>query len=355
MRNLPLRSRPYGISPFGEEPPPPRARYGLNLLLFLLTVITTIAAGAMQSRGPDAFSSAESLLSGVPFSAALLGILLAHEMGHYLTSRVHGVPASLPYFIPVPSIIGTMGAIIRMRGVIRNRRVLFDIGVAGPLAGIVLAVPVTLIGLHHSHVVQAGAPGGGLELGDSLLFLALTRLVFGPLGPDQTVLLHPVAFAGWLGFLVTSLNLLPMGQLDGGHVCYGMFGHRHRVIARAAYLGLVLWGVHGAVARPGSLVGLWGAAFLVVATSIALLPAAGIRRVRFAALLLLLIGIAEGFVPETVIWLVWSVLICFLRLDHPPTLDPHSELDPARKVLGWIALGLLVLTFTPRPFVQLPP
>jgi membrane-associated protease RseP (regulator of RpoE activity) len=290
-----------------------------------------------------------NLLSGVPFSVSLLGILLAHEMGHYFTSRHYGVPASLPYFIPVPTMIGTMGAVIRMRAIIRDRRVLFDIGIAGPLAGLVVAVPAALIGLHHSDVVEVGSGVGAIELGDSLLFLALTKGVFGSLGEEQTVLLHPVAFAGWLGFFVTSLNLLPMGQLDGGHVAYGIFGPRHHALSRTIFLALVFWGVHGAFAEKNPVAWLWALGFCGVGLRAAF-AARGKTAMRYFALFLLIFGITEDFVPSTTVWVVWAVLMCFLRLDHPPTRDIAVPLDPRRKALGWIALILFLLTFIPEPF-----
>jgi membrane-associated protease RseP (regulator of RpoE activity) len=247
-----------------------------------------------------------------------------------------------------------MGAIIRMRAVVRDRRILFDIGIAGPLAGLVVAVPATLIGLYHSEIIEVGSAAGGLELGDSLLFIGLTRAVFGPLVEDQTVLLHPVAFAGWLGFFVTSLNLLPMGQLDGGHVTYGIFGPRHRIVSRCIFTALVFWGVHGVLSQIDPIAWLWAAAFCWVAVRVAMSPH-GSPRLRFFALFLLILGITRSFVPNTTIWLVWAVLMCFLRLDHPPTWDIAVPLDHRRKALGWIALILFLLTFIPQPFHPIVP
>jgi membrane-associated protease RseP (regulator of RpoE activity) len=326
----------------------------VNIILFLSTVVTTIMAGALQAQGPEAFASFRNLLSGVPFSAALLGILLAHEMGHYFTSRYYEVPASLPYFIPVPTIIGTMGAVIRMRAVIRDRRVLFDIGIAGPLAGLFVAVPATWIGLHYSEVIEIGSTAGGIELGDSLLFMGLIKWVFGSLGENQTVLLHPVAFAGWLGFFVTSLNLLPMGQLDGGHVTYGIFGPRHRTVSRTVFVALLLWAVHGAFTQISPVAWLWAFGFCWVGVRVAFSTNAR-SLMRYFALFLAIVGIVENLVPNTTVWVVWSVLMCFLRLDHPPTRDVSVPLDPRRKALGWIALILFILTFTPEPFREVLP
>jgi len=324
---------PSSLPPYAG-PQSPRLR--VNIILFLSTVVTTIMAGALQAQGPEAFASFRNLLSGVPFSAALLGILLAHEMGHYFTSRYYKVPASLPYFIPVPTIIGTMGAVIRMRAVIRDRRVLFDIGIAGPLAGLFVAVPATWIGLHYSEVIEIGSTAGGIELGDSLLFMGLIKWVFGSLGENQTVLLHPVAFAGWIGFFVTSLNLLPMGQLDGGHVTYGILGLHHRFVSRGMFLALVFWGVHGAFREIDLPAWLWALGFTGIVIKAALWHKPS-PVMRYAAALLALIGILGNMAT---VWVVFAVLMCFLRLDHPPTRDVSVPLDPRRKALGWIALIL---------------
>lgn len=340
---------PFGPPTAGHgDPPTPPQKIRTNILLFLVTVVTTILAGAVNSGTTRASSSwGNVILSGIPYSVALLGILLAHEMGHYLTSRYHGVPASLPYFIPLPPpfLAGTLGAIIRMRGVIRDRRVLFDIGIAGPLAGFVVAVPATLIGLHHSEVINVGSTVGGIELGDSLLFMALIKGVFGSLREDQTVLLNPVAFAGWLGFFITSLNLLPMGQLDGGHVSYGIFGPRHRAVSRTIFLALVFWGVHGAFAGNNPMAWLWAFGFSATVVCAALRRNAS-PVWRYSAAFLAIIGIVGSIAT---VWVVWVVLMCFLRLDHPPTRDVSVPLDPRRRILGWIALILFILTFIPEP------
>ena len=340
----------YHASPPPPGPATPNPR--LNIFLFLATVLTTMVAGSYHN-GVNPFVSLDNLFKGIPYSAAILGILLAHEMGHYLTSRYYGVAASLPYFIPVPPpfILGTAGAIIRMRSAVRNRRILFDIGIAGPLAGMVVAVPVTIIGLLHSKViVTAGV--GGIMLGDSLLFKIITQWIFGPLPDSKTVLLHPVAFAGWLGFFVTSLNLIPIGQLDGGHVLYGIFGPRHRNLSRLFFLCLLFWGVHGAFTVLNPLEWIWALAFCWTAIRMAFSFQRG-HLLRFLTVFLFLFGLFQNFVPETLTWLLWATLLCFLRLEHPPTRDLAVPLDPKRKILGWVALILFVLTFIPQPF-QLP-
>ena len=333
-----------GVGPSSRGP----AKPWVNIVLFLCTIITTMYAGAVQS-GAEPFRSLSDLFRGIPFSAALLGILLAHEMGHYLTSRYYGVSASLPYFIPVPTLAGTMGAIIRMRSVIRDRRILFDIGIAGPLAGMVVAVPVAIIGLHQSSVVELTSVEGGITLGDSLLFLGLTDMIFGPIPAGQTVLLHPVALAGWLGFFITSLNLIPISQLDGGHVAYGVLGPRHANVARFAFLCLLFWGVHGAFASFDPVQWMWAAAFCIAGVRIALARYSW-RGLRIVMALLLVVGIVGAYVQSTLIWLFWATLMTFLRLDHPPTRDVHIPLDSTRKFLALLALVIFIVTFIPRPF-----
>ena len=181
-------------------PEPPQPKYWLHILLFLLTVASTV------------------LVQGWMFSAALLSILTAHEFGHYFTAKYHKVEASLPYFIPFPfSLFGTMGAVIKMSGRISNRRALFDIAAAGPLAGLVVALPVSYVGITLSQVIlKSSVPANSISLGEPLLFKGLGWMAHGSLGDNMDVMLHPLAFAGWAGMFVTALNLLPIGQLDGG-------------------------------------------------------------------------------------------------------------------------------------------
>jgi len=265
-------------------------------ILFVLTFATTLIAGALQ-RGVNPIEEPGRIWLGLPFSITLLLILGAHEFGHYFVSRRHGVNVTLPYFIPAPSFIGTFGAFIKMKSPIMDRRVLLDIGVAGPLAGIAVAVPVTLAGLVLSDVGTAAGEGTGLVLGTSLLFSFLNWIVHGSLPDEINLLLHPVAFSGWIGILVTSLNLLPVGQLDGGHVAYAVLGPRQRLIARIILGVLVLLGMFG-----------WSG------------------------------------------WLVWIVLLFFLGIDHPPVVYEWVPLDRRRRVIGWSALALFAATFTPVPF-----
>jgi membrane-associated protease RseP (regulator of RpoE activity) len=275
----------------------------IPILLFLATVVTTLGAGAMMA-GADPFADPAALLEGIPFSAALLVILLAHEFSHYITSHRHGVRASLPMFIPAPTLAGTFGAVIRIESPIPDRRSLLEIGIAGPLAGFLVALPIAVAGLKLSHVAipsavaTAGADGGfGIGLGSSLLFALLERLVLGPLPENASLMLHPVAFAAWIGF-VTAINLLPVGQLDGGHVLYALAGYRQEGISRAVVLVLAplgfLW---------------WG-------------------------------------------WFLWGGVLLLLGLRHPPVLAEGSPLGMRERALGVIAAALLALTLAPAPFTM---
>jgi membrane-associated protease RseP (regulator of RpoE activity) len=276
--------------------PPRRRRLWIHLVLFLLTLLTTTGAGAMLS-GIDPLSNPEGLVHGLPFSVTLMVILLVHEMGHYLTARHHGVPASLPYFIPAPTFIGTFGAFIRMEARPTNRRALFDVAAAGPLAGLALAVPAVVIGLQLSTVTPESA-GGGITLGSSVLLTLLSKLTLGLLPNEANIAIHPIGFAGWIGLFVTALNLLPVGQLDGGHVVYSLFGSRHIWISRVAFVAILSLGVTR----------LW-----------------------------------DG-------WIVWGILLLFLGMRHPPALDADTPLDFKRKVVGWFVLMVFVVTFIPAPF-----
>jgi membrane-associated protease RseP (regulator of RpoE activity) len=276
------------------------------LLLFLATVITTLGAGAMMA-GADPFADPGALVEGVPFSASLLTILLAHEFSHFVTSRRHGVRTTLPLFIPAPTLAGTFGAVIRIESPIPDRRSLLEIGIAGPLAGFIVALPIAVAGLRLSHVglpdpaqaagaVGAGGGGFGIALGGSLLFSLLERVVLGALPAGASLVLHPMAFAAWIGFFVTALNLLPVGQLDGGHVLYAIAGRRQEGISRAVVLLLAplgfLW---------------WG-------------------------------------------WFLWGAMLLLMGLRHPPVIVEESPIGGRERALGALALALLVLTLAPAPF-----
>ncbi len=286
-------------------PAPRRALSVLSLPigLFLLTVFTTLWAGAYQVN-PRPVSGAWDflvrypgrLLDGWPFAATLLGILVTHEFGHYCLSLIHRVPASLPLFLPgPPQFIGTFGAIIRMRSPIMSRRALFDIGVAGPIAGFVVAVLALIVGLSYSMVELR--MGYGLQLGEPLLLQFLAWLVFGPLPDAYDIVLHPVAFAAWFGIFVTALNLLPIGQLDGGHVAYALLGYRQRTLAFTMIPILLALGVWG---WPG--------------------------------------------------WLLLAGLTGLIGISHPPVIDPGTDLGRGRRWVGWGAIAIFLVSFSPVPF-----
>lgn len=278
---------------------PPELRLRLHVVLFLATVATTIAAGALQ-QGVNPLINPGGLVKGIPFSFTLLLILGTHEMGHYIMSRRHHLNVTLPYFIPAPPfpfIVGTFGAFIRIRSPIQDKRALLDVGCAGPLTGVVVAIPVILVGLKLSTVKIIPGGGEGLALGEPLLFQILSWVVLGPLGPDQNVILHPVAFAGWIGLLVTALNLIPVGQLDGGHVAYALFPSQHRLISYTCLFLLLASGLL-----------FWGG------------------------------------------WLFWALLLYLLGLKHPPPAYDWVPLDRRRKILGVVTFLVFILTFTPAPF-----
>lgn len=280
----------------------------VHLGLFLATVVTTLLAGTLMLGGvspSELWGHPDRIVVGLPFAAALLGILGVHEFGHYALGRRHGMPVSLPYFIPVPPIppflLGTLGAVIRLRGAIRDRRALFDMAVAGPLAGLAVAVPVYVLGLKLSSVVpipQGQAEGTYMQFGDAVLPKLIERLTLGALPPDFDILLHPVGVAAWFGFFVTALNLIPAGQLDGGHIVYALFGGRHALISKLAVGGLVL------------------------------------------------IGVVFGSLN----WVIWAALIVGLMgFRHSPTMDDITPLDGRRRALGLFALILLFLLLPPVP------
>ncbi|RJQ46563.1 MAG: site-2 protease family protein [Nitrospiraceae bacterium] len=270
-----------------------------HVILFIATFITTLLAGAFMS-GVIPWEQPEKIYLGLPFSLTLLFILMTHELSHYYMSRKHNVPATLPYFIPAPSIIGTFGAVIKMKPPIPDRRSLIDIGASGPIGGFIIAVIASAIGLSLSEVKPTGELQGGLSFGTSILFDFLSRIILHVDPEKYDILLHPVAFAGWIGILVTSLNLLPIGQLDGGHIAYALVGEKHIWISKGMIpilivLGIIFW--------PG--------------------------------------------------WIVWAVIMIFLGYRHPPVVYPWIELDRKRKIIGWVSLGIFILTFTPAPVTGL--
>jgi membrane-associated protease RseP (regulator of RpoE activity) len=306
------RFRPFGYTPFlrvegGEvvmqawplAETRARPRVGVNVVLFLLTCLTTLIAGSGAFLSFDPFENPARILTGAPFAFTLLAILGVHEFGHYFTARHYHASVSLPYFIPAPPpfLFGTMGAIIRMRSPAKDRNSLFDIAAAGPLAGLVIAVPAILLGLEWSTVAPV-PPGGHIVFGDSLLMRFLIYLKFGPLPAGMDVFIHPVALAGWVGLFVTALNLFPVGQLDGGRIAYALFGRRHRLVGIATFVGLLMLGAVTGAAN----------------------------------------------------WVVWAALLFFLvGFHHSPPLDDVTPLTPGRWLVGVLCLLLLVLLIPPVP------
>lgn len=273
-----------------------RTRLWVNVLLFVVTIFTTLYAGAVR-EGVDPLRNPFLLLHGFPFAFTLLAILGTHELGHYLMGRRRGLAVTLPYFIPVPFGLGTFGAFIKMKSLVRDRKALFDVGLAGPVAGLMVAFPLLLLGLGLSRV----RPLGATPFGYSILMGWLVKLIHGSHPKGWVLEMHPIAWAGWIGLLVTGVNLLPVGQLDGGHVAYALLGQRHRLVA--------------------------GLTFLVV------------------------LGMGFALWPG---WFTWAALMFLTGLRHPPPLNDLTMLDPLRKVLGLTAFFVLILIITPVPIKVLP-
>jgi len=273
----------------------------LHLLLFLATVISTLLAGAYYIQDYDIFAEfpkhlLPGLVKGIPFSLPLLIILGSHEFAHYINSRRHGVEATLPYFIPFPNLFGTLGAVIKMKSPIRDRGALIDIGASGPLTGFVLAVAACAIGLSLSGP-DASQPlkDGDMLLGGSLLYVFLIDVFVRADLASHAVSLHPIAVAGWVGLFVTSINLMPVGQLDGGHIAYAFFGRWHKWISRAFILLMALMGL----IFPG--------------------------------------------------WLLWAALLLVIGTKHPPVMDPYVPLDWKRRLAGIASLFVFIISFPPVP------
>jgi membrane-associated protease RseP (regulator of RpoE activity) len=297
-----------GGSPAGVflRPPPPAPRYWLHGLLFLATLASSTFCGGLYYGwlpSPELLERVRDpllLTEGLKFSLPLMAILLAHEMGHFVAARRHGLEVTLPFFLPMPIPLlfspGTLGAIIRVKSPIRTRRQLLDIGAWGPIAGFITLLPFLVAGTAMSGVQAIDPEGAGVYFGEPLLFRALARGVFFPgLAAGEDILVHPTAWAAWFGLFVTALNLLPFFQLDGGHVWYALFGRRHRQAA---------WPLLGVLAALGLL---WPG------------------------------------------WWLWAVVIAILGPRHPPVLDEDRPLDRRRVWLGWCALLIFAVSFTPRP------
>ncbi len=292
--------------PLAERPDP---FPWLNVILFLATGFTTLFMGTLfmvsfeqdPSFAPGGilqsmWQEPTTLLRGLPFSIAIMSILLAHEMGHYLTCRYYGISATLPYFIPAPTLVGTFGAFIRIRSPIQHKAALLDVGVAGPIAGFVLSVPTLAVALVRPRYVNSESVDGLLSLGEPLIFKIVAFLMGVVPPPGMEPLLHPIGFAAWVGFLLTTLNLIPVGQLDGGHIAYALFGRFHKRISQLFLFALLPLGIF--------------------------------------------------FWPG---WILWIFLMALMGSRHPPTLDDSLPLERRHVVLGWVALAMFVLCFTPVP------
>ena len=296
---------------FVFAPPRQRERYWLYALLFALTLVTTCMVGAVMQNDFERnvpfdlerslelwgffWSHPAALLQGLPYSLSLLLILLAHEFGHYLASAFHQVDSSLPFFLPSP-FLGTFGAFIKIRSPIYSRRALFDIGIAGPLAGFVFLLPALAVGIAFSKVIPGIAHQGSQHFGVPVLQWLLTQAIF-PGVPSHDIYLHPVARAAWVGMFATAMNLLPIGQLDGGHILYSFFPARHRTVSKAVCLLMLPLGIY------------WRA------------------------------------------WFFWAFILWWLGRRHPAIYD-SSDLGGTRRKLGWLALAIFILCFTYQPFAD---
>lgn len=303
-------------------------RYGLHVGLFLATCVTTFLSGS-------GFGSDFDMYQGMYFSGTIMTILLCHEMGHYIVARRHGIKASLPYFIPLPPVIslGTLGAVIQMDEPIADRNKLLDVGAAGPLAGLAVAIPLLIYGLYLSPVaVVASEPGTMLE-GNSLAYLGLKYAVHGVILPAQgglDVQLHPIAFAAWVGLLITMINLLPIGQLDGGHIACAALGNRHE-----RFSGILHW----------LLLGVGAAVVLVLSYQ---------YRQQGADATAALSSAFKAGMP----WIVWAALLFIMRRMsdgryHPPV--GMRALSPGRRRLVMLMVFILIAIFTPIPLREAAP
>jgi hypothetical protein len=295
----------------------PKQRYWLHILLLVATCFTTLVVGArmqydFQNRQPTFALSDDGLpffplswalqqpsrfLLGLPFASTLMLILLAHEMGHYLYCRYYGVNATLPFFIPAPTLIGTLGAFIRIRSPIRSRTALFDIGIAGPIAGFVVATAVLIFALPLSKAMPALAPDADIQLGYPLIFHLVWRLLpVGHIAALNHVYFHPTAIAAWVGMFATALNLLPGGQLDGGHIVFATAPRAHKFVSRLTILALIPMALY-----------LWAG------------------------------------------WLIWAILLRISGMRHPVVVE-YPGITGVRRWLLIFAAIMLILTLTPAPF-----
>lgn len=282
----------FGIFKKAETKP----KYWLNIVLFVATILSTIFAGSLNSGG-NPFENVSDLLLGIPFSFSIMAILTCHEFGHYFMSRKEGMITTLPYFIPVPfHFLGTFGAVIRMKSLVPTRKALLKVGMSGPIAGFLVALPISIIGIYLSDIRMIPDTPGLLRLGDSLLFSILANIFHPGIPEGYDLFIHPIAFAGWLGLLVTAMNLIPIGQLDGGHVTYGLLLRKRRLL----YIPI------------------------------------------FGAL------IALGFLWLG--WFFWVFIAYFIARRDPVIQDAVTPLTTREKAYTIIPLVILILTFVPQPF-----
>jgi membrane-associated protease RseP (regulator of RpoE activity) len=317
MSHVPVAPPPFPYPPDPPAPgrwampssPPPSRRLPLHLALLAMTAVTVLITGALWEGTFDdvpslarvplfILSHPASLASGIPFALSVLAILASHEMGHYLACRRYRIPATLPFFIPGVPPFGTFGAVIRIRGVIPDRRALFDVAAAGPLAGFAVSLPILVWGVLRATPLPAPPAAGGLVFGSPLLSTAIERLFFG--GADLSV--GSVYIAGWFGMLVTSMNLFPVGQLDGGHAVYALSGRVHRFLARATLLAVI--------------------ALVVVQTIL--------YRTLSA-------------------YTFWCVVLLLMRDRHPRLADELTPLDPVRRLGVALLLLIFIVSFIPVP------
>ncbi|MEO0225435.1 MAG: site-2 protease family protein [candidate division WOR-3 bacterium] len=270
----------------------------LNLILFIATIVSTLLVGSYHQIGSFPKRPVD-LVAGIPFSFSLMAILTFHEFGHYFTAQRNRVKTTLPFFLPIPHpLIGTFGAIMRIKTLIPNRQALARLGMAGPLAGFIIALPLTVIGLFFSKVKFTGEGVAGIHLGESILFALLANIIHPNIPKGYDLFLHPMAYAGWLGFLVTSMNLMPIGQLDGGHIAYALIGRRRLYI--------------------------------------------------IPVIILLLILLCQGWIYG---WFFWLGIALLLSRRDPVIQDTITPLSFKDRLISLIPYIILILTFTPVPFI----
>lgn len=287
---IPYFKNPESIPAIVEKKNKPVA---INIVLFILTFITTSFAG-----GNSGESLVEYFISGLPYSFTILAILLSHEFGHYFAARHFGVKTTLPYFIPFPSLIGTMGAIIKTRSPIPDRRALFYIGAMGPIPGFIVSLAAVIAGIYLSEVKPLPVPGGDLTIpifGDSILFAFIVKIFHGNIPTGHDIFLGPYAWAGWIGFLITSINLMPIGQLDGSHILYALIGRKQLLFGWAAFGGLFI------------LAFFWYG------------------------------------------WALWILITLLVLMIAHPAIEEVTELTFPEKILGWSCMVIFILTFIPVP------